>query len=64
MGTTGATGAKGILLGSNASNIVKHATVPVLLYPNDCGINSTKKIVFATDLERVNVIFMGTNQKE
>lgn len=53
MGTTGATGAKGILLGSNASNIVKHATVPVLLYPNDCGINSMKKVVFATDLEHV-----------
>lgn len=53
MGTTGATGAKGILLGSNAANIVKNATVPVLLYPNDCGVNSMKKVVFATDLEHV-----------
>ncbi|MFK7784020.1 MAG: universal stress protein [Crocinitomicaceae bacterium] len=53
MGTTGATGAKGVLLGSNAANVVKHATVPVLLYPNDCGVMSTKKIVFATDLKHV-----------
>lgn len=53
MGTTGATGAKGVLLGSNASNIVKNAAVPVLLYPNDCGVSTTKKVVFATDLEHV-----------
>jgi nucleotide-binding universal stress UspA family protein len=53
MGTTGATGAKGVLLGSNAANIVKHSKVPVLLYPNDCGIKSMKKIVFATDLKHV-----------
>lgn len=53
MGTTGATGAKGVLLGSNAANIVKNATVPVLLYPNQCGVNSTSKVVFASDLEHV-----------
>lgn len=53
MGTTGATGAKGVLLGSNAANVVKHAKVPVVLYPNDCGVKSLKKIVFATDLKYV-----------
>lgn len=53
MGTTGATGAKGVLLGSNAANVVKHAKVPVLLYPNDCGVASMKKVVFASDLKHV-----------
>ncbi len=53
MGTTGATGAKGVLLGSNAANIVKNSRIPVLLYPNDCGVTSLKKVVFATDLEHV-----------
>ena len=53
MGTTGATGAKGVLLGSNAANIVKNSKVPVLLYPNGCGVSSMKKVVFATDLEHV-----------
>lgn len=53
MGTTGATGAKGVLLGSNASNIIKHAKVPVLLYPNDCGVSSITKVVFASDLKHV-----------
>lgn len=54
MGTTGATGAKGVLLGSNAANIVKNASVPVLLYPKDCGVNQIRKVVFASDLKHVN----------
>lgn len=53
MGTTGASGAKGVLLGSNAANIVKHAQVPVLLYPKDCGINAISNVVFASDLKHV-----------
>lgn len=53
MGTTGASGAKGALLGSNAANVVKHSKVPVLLYPNDCGVKTMKKVVFATDLKHV-----------
>lgn len=53
MGTTGATGVKGILLGSNAANIVKNSNIPVLLFPTDCGVPSMKKVVFATDLEIV-----------
>jgi nucleotide-binding universal stress UspA family protein len=53
MGTTGATGAKGVLLGSNAANVVRHSTVPVLLYPNDCGVKSMKKVVLASDLKHV-----------
>lgn len=53
MGTTGATGLKGALLGSNAANIVKHAKVPVLLYPKECEVSSIKKVVFASDLKHV-----------
>lgn len=53
MGTTGATGAKGVLLGSNAANVVKHSKVPVLLYPNDCGVKTMSKVVLATDLKHV-----------
>ncbi len=53
MGTTGATGAKGVLLGSNAANVVRHSKVPVLLYPNGCGISSMKKVVLASDLKHV-----------
>lgn len=54
MGTKGATGAKNVLLGSNAANIVKHAMVPVLLVPDECKSTDLKTVLFSTDLLHVN----------
>lgn len=53
MGTTGATGAKGVFLGSNAANMVKHSTIPVLLIPQLASIHPLKTILLATDLKHV-----------
>ncbi len=54
MGTTGATGAKGVLLGSNAANMIKHSSVPVLLIPNISALRPFKTIVLATDLMHIH----------
>ncbi len=51
MGTTGASGLKKVLLGSNAAAMMNAATVPVLAVPAESKFNGIKKIVYATDLK-------------
>ena len=53
MGTKGATGAKKILLGSNAVTVInKIKRRPLLLVPNKCEYVTPKNILFPTDLSR------------
>jgi nucleotide-binding universal stress UspA family protein len=54
MGTTGATGAKGVFLGSNAANMVKHSSVPVMLIPIMTELRPLKTLVLATDLKHIH----------
>lgn len=53
MGTTGATGAKGFFLGSNAANMVKHSSVPVMLIPQLSELRPLKTLLLATDLKHI-----------
>ncbi|QCX39380.1 universal stress protein [Aureibaculum algae] len=53
MGTTGATGAKEIFMGSNAVSVINHIELcPVLTVPKDYEFTELKNIIFATDLKR------------
>jgi uspA domain protein len=52
MGSTGATGAKEIFLGSNAEKVVRYAQIPVLVIKNSLNINNLKRIVFACDFSQ------------
>ncbi len=49
MGTTGASGAAEILIGSNAASIVSKSIVPVLVIPNTLTFSDYTRIVYATD---------------
>ncbi|MBJ2172883.1 universal stress protein [Aureibaculum sp. A20] len=53
MGTTGATGAKEIFMGSNAVSVINHIELcPVLTVPKDYEFTELKNIMFATDLKK------------
>ncbi|WP_396590170.1 universal stress protein [Allomuricauda sp. R78024] len=51
MGTQGATGAKGIFLGSNTVHVLRIATVPVLIIPKKSKFRPLDHILFPTDFE-------------
>ncbi len=52
MGTTGASGAEEIFLGSNTVHVIKKAKVPVLAVPEDYTYEPLKVIMFPTDYQR------------
>lgn len=49
MGTHGATGLNRVLLGSNAYNVMKNVTCPVIALPEDADLKSIKRIALAGD---------------
>ena len=49
MGSSGATGLKEIIVGSNTEKVVRHSKVPVLVVKKDAGDLDIKHIVFASD---------------
>lgn len=51
MGTTGASGLKKVLLGSNAAAMMNAASVPVLAVPAESKFGRISKMVYATDLK-------------
>lgn len=53
MGTLGAGGLKKVLLGSNASEIVKKVKIPVLIVPEKATFERTDKILFTTDFKPI-----------
>lgn len=53
LGTTGASGWVGNLIGSNASAILNRITKPVLLIPHEATVSEFKNILYATQLEEV-----------
>jgi nucleotide-binding universal stress UspA family protein len=54
MGTTGASGFLGKLIGSNTAAVMERVTRPILLVPHDCNVKEFKHILFATQLEDVD----------
>jgi nucleotide-binding universal stress UspA family protein len=54
MGTRGATGVKKTFLGSNATAVVDHSSVPVLVVPGDAEFKGVKRIVYATDFDNLD----------
>jgi len=53
IGTNGATGLKKVLFGSNTSQVISKANVPVLAIPMRHSYHPVKEIIYATDLENV-----------
>ncbi|WP_047414620.1 universal stress protein [Cellulophaga sp. Hel_I_12] len=51
MGTTGATGAKEILFGSNAVHVIKKTKRPIIVVPPNFEYEAPKEILFPTDYE-------------
>ncbi len=51
MGTTGASGIKGSIFGSNAAAVIDKASCPVLVIPEKVKFKEIEKIVFATDYQ-------------
>ncbi|MBJ6367494.1 universal stress protein [Snuella sedimenti] len=51
MGTTGATGAKEVLFGTNTVHVFKNMTCPVLAIPKDFTFEHPQDILFPTDYE-------------
>lgn len=49
MGTTGASGFKKILIGSNTASVVAKSEIPVLVIPPSATYHELKKIVYSTD---------------
>lgn len=49
MGTKGATGLKGVLIGSVAANTMAELKCPVISVPESCALNAPEKILFAAD---------------
>lgn len=55
MGTKGATGLKGALVGSVAANTMENLKCPVISVPEDANVGFPRKIVFAVDDEVLNL---------
>ncbi|MCH4553891.1 universal stress protein [Aestuariibaculum lutulentum] len=49
MGTKGATGAEGILFGSNTVHVLKHVKCPVLAIPSEFEFEEIHEVLFPTD---------------
>lgn len=51
IGTTGASGLKEVLLGSNAERVIREAVLPVIAIPSETQYSPINRIVFASDLK-------------
>lgn len=54
VGTTGATGLKKALVGSNAASVINHSPVPVLAVPAHSTFTGIHHIVYATSMEHLD----------
>lgn len=51
MGSTGASGLSGLILGSNTDKVVKFAACPVITIKKECDLSIVTNLVFATDMK-------------
>lgn len=62
-GSTGATGLVGLILGSNADKVIKHATCPVITVKEEADLSEIKSIVYPTDMrEEQSTIIEGIKE--
>lgn len=54
MGTQGASGIKGMLIGSVASSVLESSVIPVMTVPAECDLGLPTKIAFAADEAALN----------
>lgn len=54
IGTTGASGLKGVFLGSNAERVIRESILPVLAIPAECHKVEMNKFVFAADFKTIH----------
>ncbi len=52
MGTKGASGLQGVLIGSNTASVLSNSQVPVLAIPENCKYKDIDKIAYACDLHK------------
>ena len=69
IGTKGASGLDGMLMGSNAATVVKQASCPVLAIPHGTKYKQAKRILFAADFKRIHMeytldLFLYTARKD
>lgn len=55
MGTRGANGIKGVLVGSNTASLIEQTEIPVLAVPEESDYNGIRKIVFATNMQKDDI---------
>ena len=55
MGTKGASGAKKVILGSNAAKVIEKSTSPVIAVPEGVKFGGIKKITYATDYHEADI---------
>lgn len=53
MGTHGATGLKKFFLGSNAVDVIKNSTLPVLTIPDACTFHQMNHLAYASDFKNI-----------
>lgn len=53
MGTHGATGLKKFFLGSNAVDVIKNSTLPVLTIPDACTFQQMNHLAYASDFKNI-----------
>ncbi len=49
MGTQGATGLKGVFMGSTTNGVIRHAKIPVLAIPSGCKFTAFRHVALAMD---------------
>ncbi len=55
MGTRGANGIKGMLVGSNTASLIQQTEIPVLAVPEESEYSGMKHIVFATNMQKDDI---------
>ena len=60
MGMSGTRGIERFFIGSSSRDLIAMASFPVLLIPADYTFRQIKKIAFATDLEKTDIVILHT----
>ena len=62
MGSKGASGIKSVILGSVAASVISHSSVPVIVVPLHYVFKGIKSIVYATDMEHLDLQIDKVNE--